>query len=89
VLTLLVFSLTLLMCPTFSEIRTPIHGIIATAQLLETSALLNEEQLDYVQIIGRSARALLSIINSILDFSKIEAGRLDLDIACFDVHQTP
>ncbi len=69
-----------------SEIRTPIHGIIATAQLLETSAALNEEQQDYIQIIGRSAKALLSIINSILDFSKIEAGRVDLDIGSFNLH---
>ncbi len=70
-----------------SEIRTPIHGIIATAQLLETSSTLNQEQQDYIEIIGRSAKALLSIINSILDFSKIEAGRLELDPAPFDLRQ--
>jgi two-component system sensor histidine kinase/response regulator len=67
-----------------SEIRTPIHGIIATSQLLDDTKL-DAEQKDYVQVVSRSANALLAIVNSILDFSKIEAGRVDLEVAPFDV----
>lgn len=55
------------------EIRTPLNGIIGTLQLVEPVGLSRENR-DYFEIIRRSSRSLLEIVNSILDISKIEAN---------------
>ena len=62
------------------EVRTPMNGIIGVAELLRDTPLENE-QLEYVEIIDRSGHALLGIINDILDFSKLEAGKLEVEAA--------
>ena len=60
------------------EVRTPLNGVIGTAELLADTELTRGQH-DHVQVISESADALLAIINDILDYSKIEAGRLDLE----------
>lgn len=59
------------------EIRTPMNGVIGMLEILSHSSLQKEER-KMVEIIRRSARSLLGIIDDILDFSKIEAGKLSL-----------
>lgn len=64
------------------EIRTPMNGILGMAELLE-SGNLSDRNREFVKIIRRSGKSLLTIINDILDFSKIAAGKLTLENAPF------
>lgn len=62
------------------EIRTPMNGMLVMADML-SSADLSPRHRRYADIIARSGRSLLTIINDILDLSKIESGKLDLEAA--------
>jgi signal transduction histidine kinase/CheY-like chemotaxis protein len=66
------------------EIRTPMNGMMVMAEML-AAAPLSPRHLRYAEIINRSGRNLLTIINDILDMSKIEAGRLELESVPFSI----
>ena len=67
------------------EIRTPMNGVIGMIDLL-SSTRLDEEQQHYVEVISKSSRTLLNILNDILDLSKIEAGKMGLRKAPVKLH---
>jgi PAS domain S-box-containing protein len=60
------------------EVRTPLNGVIGTADLLGQTDLTSVQR-DHLHVISESAEVLLAILNDILDFSKIEAGMLDIE----------
>ena len=57
------------------EIRTPMNAIMGFSELL-AAELATPRQRHYLDIIRKSAAALLQLINDILDMAKIEAGVL-------------
>ncbi|SDB44480.1 PAS domain S-box-containing protein [Desulfonatronum thiosulfatophilum] len=59
------------------EIRTPLNGIMGMMQLLDTTAL-DEEQRQYVQLTTTSAERLTMLLSDILDLSKVEVGKMEL-----------
>ncbi len=67
------------------EIRTPMNGIIGLVNLLLHSDMPEKIRNNHLELIRRSARRLMTIINGILDFSKLEAGRFELEYRSFDV----
>jgi PAS domain S-box-containing protein len=66
------------------ELRTPLNAIIGFSEILADTPL-TEEQLDYIQTIGTSGEALLTIINDLLDLSRIEMGKLSVKTEAFNV----
>ena len=66
------------------ELRTPMNGVLGMTNLL-SSTTLDDEQREYLDMIGRSGNSLLRLIDDILDFSKIEAGRVVLEQMPCDV----
>lgn len=61
------------------EIRTPMNGILGFSELLKDGSMSKAEQKEYISIIERSGKRMLSIINDLIDISKIESGHLTLD----------
>ncbi len=66
------------------EIRTPLNGVIGLAELLRDTAP-NARQRQYIDLIERSGRSLVSLINDVLDHARIEAGKLELESIPFDL----
>ncbi len=66
------------------EIRTPMNGILGIADLLSYNDL-DQQSLDFVEIIKSSGQTLLELINEILDLSKLEAGQIQLEMQKFDL----
>ncbi|MEE8409363.1 MAG: ATP-binding protein, partial [Myxococcota bacterium] len=62
------------------ELRTPLNSILALSQLMISGGTGKdtEKERTQLEIIERSGRQLLDLINDLLDLSKIEAGRADL-----------
>lgn len=68
------------------EIRTPLNGIIGMTQLLERGDL-SAQQREQVEIVRRSGRHLLTLVNDILDLARIESGKLVVEARPFDIRE--
>lgn len=62
------------------EIRTPMNGIIGFSELCLDPNITKEKQREFANIVIKSSKRLLSIVNDILDISKIEAGAVTLNL---------
>ena len=62
------------------EIRTPLNAVLGFTDVLRRGLVSDtEESLDHLNMIHRSGKHLLRLINDILDLSKIEAGKMDVE----------
>lgn len=68
------------------ELRTPLNSIIGFTGIIlqELAGPLNLEQRKQLEMVRKSARHLLTLINDVLDISKIEAGQLEVRSEAFD-----
>lgn len=69
------------------EIRTPMNGILGFAELLKEPDLDPENQIEFLEVIERSGKRMLNIINDLIDISKIEAGETTLRIRKTNVNK--
>ena len=62
------------------ELRTPLNSINALSHVLIRQAKhkLSEEENEYLEVVERNGKRLLSLINDILDLSKVEAGKIEM-----------
>ena len=62
------------------ELRTPLNSVLALSRVLQMQGKerFTTEETNYLTIIERNGKHLLSLINDILDLAKIESGRMDL-----------
>ncbi|RYF51527.1 MAG: response regulator [Cytophagaceae bacterium] len=65
------------------ELRSPLHGILGTAEFVHDQVHDSEtsEMISQIQVCGQT---LLDVVDHLLDFSKVEAGKLNLEIVPFD-----
>jgi PAS domain S-box-containing protein len=60
------------------DLRTPLNGILGYAQILMRDRSISPQQKNSLNVIERSGRHLLSLINDLLDLAKAEAGKVEL-----------
>jgi len=63
------------------ELRTPLNSILLLSKLMSDNKDLDEEYIEYAEVIQSSGQGLLGLIDEILDLSKIEAGKMKLEYA--------
>ena len=68
------------------EMRTPLNGVIAMADLLRETELSGSQN-EIVETLSTSAQLLLAQIEDVLDISKIEAGRVAIECRPFDLSE--
>jgi two-component system phosphate regulon sensor histidine kinase PhoR len=70
------------------ELRTPLTSIITFAETLQDGALEDAAAAHrFVQIIGRNAGRMRSLIEDIMELSAIESGVMNLDVREVKLHQ--
>jgi signal transduction histidine kinase/DNA-binding response OmpR family regulator len=69
------------------ELRTPLTTVLGLSSLLkdQLSGSLTERQARYAQLIHRSGRHLMAIVNDILDLTRIETGQLELTLDAVNI----
>ena len=68
------------------EIRTPLNAIDGfTSELIETDD--QQEREHYIDMINKSSKRLINLINNIIDISRIEAQNIKINIELIDLRQ--
>jgi signal transduction histidine kinase/ActR/RegA family two-component response regulator len=66
------------------ETRTPLNGVLGMVQAMEADALAPAQRVR-LDVVRKSAEALLVLLNSVLDLAKIEAGELAFEDGEIDI----
>jgi CheY-like chemotaxis protein len=69
------------------EIRTPMNGILGFTELLKEPHLTDGEQQEYINIIEKSGKRMLNIINDIISISKVESGQIEVSSSETNVNE--
>jgi len=71
------------------ELKTPLNSINVISSIMSknTDKNLTEKQINNMNIINKSGKNLLSLINDILNISKLEAGEISATIEEFDIQE--
>ncbi len=69
------------------ELRTPLNSVIALSGVLNRKLKnqISADEFNYLGIIEKNGKQLLSLINDILDLSRIEAGKEEVSFTKFNI----
>ena len=60
------------------ELRTPMNSILGLTELILEDSLITGKNHERLEVVLKSGRRLMNLINDILDLSKIEAGKMEV-----------
>jgi two-component system, chemotaxis family, CheB/CheR fusion protein len=60
------------------ELRTPLNAILGSAEILNQTLKIGQQENNHLNLIAQSGRHLHTLIDDILSLAKIEAGKLEL-----------
>ena len=60
------------------ELRTPMNSILGLTELILDKAQLDDKNRERLEVVFKSGKRLMNLINDILDLSKIEAGKMEI-----------
>ncbi|MGK7939586.1 MAG: ATP-binding protein [Crocosphaera sp.] len=65
------------------ELKSPLTAVVGLSSLLQEKKIgdLNPRQIHYAQLIYRSGRQLMTLVNDLLDLTRLETGQLKLSFA--------
>lgn len=63
------------------EIRTPMNRILGFASLLKEPSLSGEDKYDYIEMIEKSGKRMLNLIDDIIHISKVDSGQEKVNIS--------
>ncbi len=69
------------------EIRTPMNGILGFTELLKEKKLTRDVQQEYINIIEKSGKRMLNIINDIINISKVESGQIEITLSETNINE--
>lgn len=67
--------------------RTPLHGLLGFAALLDVSPGLSQDQRDLLKAIRDCSESLHSIVSEFLDWAKLDAGKAELEYSPFELRE--
>jgi len=69
------------------EIRTPMNAILGFSDLLSSQKLNEEEKKEYISVIKRSGKNLVSIIDDLIEMSKIDTNQIKPNYDAFNLDE--
>lgn len=67
------------------EIRTPMNAIIGFTDLIKENNLTQEEKNSFIDVVKKSGRNLISIIDDLIEMSKIDSNQVKPKLREFDI----
>lgn len=70
------------------ELRTPLNSVIALSGVLSRrlASKISGEESEFLEVIERNGKHLLSLINDIIDISRIESGYEEIEVSTFNAN---
>ncbi len=69
------------------ELKSPLTAVVGLSSLLQEQKIgdLNPRQFNYAQLIYRSGRQLMTLVNDLLDLTRLETGQLKLSFSPINI----